>query len=142
MRATIEALVDRGQREVQPSVDAPQTALLAPVPLLGHVLVFSLKPLQNPRESLIKLAPLPGNPASVVGIGTPLVLALGATVDGLRPFPVISGLGTSYPSTQAAIWCHSAETTGATCSIARERCTTSWAVRLPIGRRGDHLPLP
>jgi putative iron-dependent peroxidase len=40
----------------------------------------------------------------VVGIGLPLVQALGVEVPGLRVFPAQSGKGIAIPSTQAALW--------------------------------------
>ncbi len=40
----------------------------------------------------------------MVGIGEPLMRALGTSVTGLRPFPAIVGRGNTAPSTQGACW--------------------------------------
>src|SRR6185437_12837705 len=43
---------------------------------------------------------------AVIGLGAPLVAALGAAVDGLRPFPALTGPGVAFPSTQGAVWAY------------------------------------
>jgi len=40
----------------------------------------------------------------VVGLGEPLVNALGARIEGLRAFPAVSAPGAHNPSTQQALW--------------------------------------
>ena len=42
--------------------------------------------------------------AAVVGLGEPLLRALGKTVPGLRSFPALTGPGCAMPSTQHALW--------------------------------------
>ncbi len=39
-----------------------------------------------------------------MGIGASLVAALGRSIEGLRPFPVVSGPGFDVPATPAALW--------------------------------------
>jgi putative iron-dependent peroxidase len=81
-----------------------QPAILAPVPLLGRHLVFDLHVGVDPRGALQRLRDMAAPERTVVGIGAPLALALGARVPGLRPFPGLSGRGCSFPSTQGALW--------------------------------------
>ncbi len=42
---------------------------------------------------------------AIVGLGYPLLQALGRKIEGLYPFPSFFGSGLSVPSTQAALWC-------------------------------------
>ncbi len=50
-------------------------------------------------------ATVAGWPA-VIGLGAPLVQALGAQIEGLRPFPALAGPGVAFPSTQGAVWAY------------------------------------
>jgi putative iron-dependent peroxidase len=81
-----------------------QPAILAPVPLLGRHLVFDLHLGTDPRGALQRLRDLPHAERTVVGLGAPLTLGLGAAVAGLRAFPGLSGRGCAFPSTQGALW--------------------------------------
>jgi putative iron-dependent peroxidase len=92
------------------NASSPQSAILDPVPSLGHYLVFGLEPGTDPRPALHRLredGPLDG---TVIGIGLPLVEALGsasghrAAVPGLRAFPALAGPAVAVPSTQGALW--------------------------------------
>ena len=77
--------------------------LAAPVPLQARHLFFavdSLAALPVALDALVRMA----DAAAVVGLGEPLVTALGVTIDGLRPFPTISAPGVHNPSTQQALW--------------------------------------
>lgn len=88
-------------------MSTPQTAILAPVPNAARFLHFSLKPGVEPRDALAQVVAMSaaiGTRRAIVGLGEPLVRALGATVDGLRGFPGLAGRGVSVPSTQAALW--------------------------------------
>lgn len=81
-----------------------QPAILEPVPANGIVLMFDLEPGHDPRPGLDFVRKLPGNGEVIVGIGQPLVLALGRRVEGLRGFAGMSGIGVGFPSTQGALW--------------------------------------
>jgi porphyrinogen peroxidase len=81
-----------------------QPAILAPVSAVGAALVFDLVPGADPRAGLAALRAEAADGAAALGIGAPLALALGATVDGLRGFPALSGVGLAFPSTQGALW--------------------------------------
>ena len=87
-----------------PMVDLSQAAILAPVPLVGSALVFDLESGADPKPGLraIRSEAADGNVA--IGVGTPLALALHASIEGLRPFPALSGVGLAFPSTQGALW--------------------------------------
>ena len=77
--------------------------LAAPVPLQARHLFFamdSLAAVPVALDALVRMA----DATAVVGLGEPLVTALGATIDGLRPFPAISAPGAHNPSTQQALW--------------------------------------
>jgi putative iron-dependent peroxidase len=87
-------------------MDAPwhQAAILDPPPPLGRFFVFSLEAGTDPRPALHRLredGPLDG---TVVGVGLPLVEALGKAVPGLRAFPALAGPAVAVPSTQGALW--------------------------------------
>lgn len=87
-----------------------QGAILAPVPLVGRYLFFSMAPVpeQEPvpaLDSLTRLAELADGTQVLVGLGPELVAALGAKVSGLHPFEALSGHGVSVPSTPIALCC-------------------------------------
>lgn len=87
-----------------PSATLVQPAILSPVPRVGAALVFDLDPGADPRPGLAALRSEPADGQVVLGIGTPLALALEARVEGLRGFPAVSGVGVAFPSTQGALW--------------------------------------
>jgi putative iron-dependent peroxidase len=66
---------------------------------------FSVMADRNPLPVLRQLAARPATQELVLGLGPGLVQGLGRSVDGLRPFPNLSGPGCEVPSTQADIWC-------------------------------------
>ena len=77
--------------------------LAAPVPLQARHLFFavdSLAAVPAALDALVQWA----DSAAVVGLGEPLVNALGAQIEGLRAFPAVSGPGAHNPSTQQALW--------------------------------------
>lgn len=82
----------------------PQPSILAPVPAAARYVVLGLDPGANARALLDELAKLPIDASVAVGIGAPLVRALGKSVEGLRPFPALDGAGVSVPSTQGALF--------------------------------------
>jgi putative iron-dependent peroxidase len=82
-----------------------QPAILTPPPPLGRFLTFGLLDDAKARDVGARLAALTLGDRTIVGVGAPLVRALGRAVDGLRAFPVISGPGGHFPSTQGALWC-------------------------------------
>ena len=77
--------------------------LVTPVPLQARHLFFAVDTLAAVPAALDALVQL-ADTATVVGVGEPLVTALGARIDGLRPFPTVSGPGAHNPSTQQALW--------------------------------------
>jgi putative iron-dependent peroxidase len=81
-----------------------QPAVLKPLPPLGRKLTFRLVPGVDPRAPLSRLASELDLARAVVGIGEPLVRALGRTIAGLRPFPALAGAAGGMPSTQQALW--------------------------------------
>ncbi len=83
---------------------APQPNILAPIPPLARALAFVLRPEMNPREALKRLQSGLDPKDVIVGVGEPLARAIGRTVDGLRTFPALSGVGVVVPSTQHALW--------------------------------------
>lgn len=81
-----------------------QPGILLPPPPAGHYLSFRLS---SPGAAPAARAALGGitlDEGVVVGVGSPLVAALGAEVPGLRPFPALCAPGVAVPSTQEAVW--------------------------------------
>jgi putative iron-dependent peroxidase len=89
-----------------PSSPSPpfQSAVLAQVPAIGHVLVYDVRVGVDPRPALRRLRQELSPKTTVVGLGLPLVMALGAQIPGLRAFPAVCGPAVAFPSTQSALW--------------------------------------
>jgi putative iron-dependent peroxidase len=90
-----------------------QSAILSPPPPAGRFVTLGLATDASARAALDRVAALrigdsagdgASGPSLVVGIGDPLLRAAGAQLDGLRPFPALSGPGGAFPSTQGALW--------------------------------------
>jgi putative iron-dependent peroxidase len=81
-----------------------QPAILTPPAAAGRFITLGLTRDANPRDVAARLASLALDERLIVGIGEPLVRALGKKVDGLRAFPEMVGPGGTFPSTQGAIW--------------------------------------
>jgi porphyrinogen peroxidase len=82
-----------------------QAGILADVPSLSRYLEFTLLPDTDPAPVLRDLASRKLSADLVIGIGPALVSILKGSVDGMRAFPAMSGVGCEIPSTQADIWC-------------------------------------
>jgi putative iron-dependent peroxidase len=63
-----------------------------------------MQPAGDPGGALRRLRSAVAGWSAVIGLGAPLVEALGVRLEGLRPFPALSGPGIAFPSTQGAIW--------------------------------------
>jgi len=83
---------------------SPQPLVLAPVPATARSVTFTLRAASDPRAGLAALAAAVQPAMTVLGLGAPLVTALGAEVPGLRAFPALPGPGVHVPSTQGAVW--------------------------------------
>jgi putative iron-dependent peroxidase len=81
-----------------------QPAILALPPASGRFLTLALAPGADPRPALARLREVRFDAGFALGLGAPLVAALGKTVGRLRPAPAISGRGVAIPSTQGAVW--------------------------------------
>jgi putative iron-dependent peroxidase len=85
-----------------------QPAILAAPAAIGRSLVFRLaphaEPAIDPRGALAALRDRLQPDWGMVGIGEPLMRALGRAVPGLRTFPALAGTGIGVPSTQQAVW--------------------------------------
>jgi porphyrinogen peroxidase len=82
-----------------------QPAILAPPTAAGRFITLGLTSDARPRDVVARVGALDlGTDGLVVGIGEPLVRALGRTIEGLRAFPEIRGPGGAFPSTQGALW--------------------------------------
>jgi putative iron-dependent peroxidase len=79
--------------------------LATPVPLQARHMFFALKSVDALPAALDKLMQLVDGKSAVVGFGESLVKALHSQIDGLRPFPAMTGVGVDNPSTQHALWC-------------------------------------
>ena len=80
-------------------MSASQPAILSPVPAHARYLTFIARAGTNVKPVLVDLAAVPLEDGVVTGFGPGLIQVLGARVDGLRPFPAISGLSIEIPST-------------------------------------------
>lgn len=82
-----------------------QPGILAPVPSHARYLEFGLVAGGDLVAVLRDLGKLTIGENVVVGIGPSPVKGLGRTIEGLRPFPALSGPLCEVPSTQADLWC-------------------------------------
>jgi porphyrinogen peroxidase len=90
--------------EARTKMNAPQSAILSPVPAHARYFQFNARAGAETKPVLAELAARPMEAGVVIGFGPGLVKSLGVTIDGHRPFPAISGPGIEIPSTQADIW--------------------------------------
>jgi len=81
-----------------------QPGILAPLSNFGCSLGFRLKSEVDPQLGLRCLQNAFDPSWGAVGLGEPLVRALGSTIPGLRTFPALSGPGCFVPSLQHALW--------------------------------------
>ena len=81
-----------------------QPGILGDVPRLARYITLSLTQPSAGNSALRSLADVADGDRTVVGLGEPLILALGRRVPGLRTFPVYSGPGFAVPSTPADLW--------------------------------------
>lgn len=82
---------------------AHQPSILLPPPAHGRSLTLRRRLGRDPRAALARLAAAPVADWGAVGLGDPLVRALGAEVPGLRPFPALAA-PFEIPSTQSDLW--------------------------------------
>jgi len=92
------------ERKVDMKMDVSQPGILAAPSILGRSLTFRIIPDTNLRAALQRLGKGFDLSWGVVGLGEPLVRALGREVAGLRAFPGLAGPGCTVPSTQQALW--------------------------------------
>jgi len=81
-----------------------QPGVLEPLPKAARFLTFSLRHGADPRPALRRLASRCTDGSTVVGLGESLITAVGARIDGLRPFPASSQHGIDVPATPRALW--------------------------------------
>jgi putative iron-dependent peroxidase len=81
-----------------------QPQILASLPLAAKSLTFQLAPGSDFASALQRLGAGFSLREGVVGLGTPLLAALGREVVGLRTFPSLAGPGCVVPATQRALW--------------------------------------
>ncbi len=82
----------------------PQAGILADLTSHARYLTFRLVEPSQAGEALARLATEVGDDL-VIGLGAPLVMALGKQVTGLTGFPCMQGATIAIPATQAALWC-------------------------------------
>lgn len=87
---------------MNPSLSQPGI-LAAPLPV-GRSLVFRIAPGADVFAALKKLGKGFSTSWGVMGVGEPLVCALGRKIPGLRAFPEIVAPAGRIPSTQQALW--------------------------------------
>ncbi|MFL6248104.1 MAG: Dyp-type peroxidase [Thermoanaerobaculia bacterium] len=80
-----------------------QPSILAERPAVGRTLAFRVAPETDLVKALRRVRDGFSIECGVIGIGEPVVMALGKKVPGLRTFPAMSGPACSVPSTQEAL---------------------------------------
>jgi len=85
-------------------MSTPQPGILLPPPNLARYLSFSLADNARVAECLNVLREKFDGEATVAGFGQSLVLALGTSVPGLKPFPAITAPGLSIEKAPDAVW--------------------------------------
>ncbi|CAN5919545.1 Dyp-type peroxidase [soil metagenome] len=83
-----------------------QPAILSGVAPAARYLVLDVPPDVVAKDVVASLHELPIDDGIVVGLGEPLLRALGVDLAGLRTFPALAGPGCSIPSTQGALLLH------------------------------------
>jgi putative iron-dependent peroxidase len=81
-----------------------QPGILGDVPRLARYVTLMLDKPEAMASALRALQESADGDRTVVGLGEPVVLALGRRVAGLRTMPVFSAPGFSVPSTPADVW--------------------------------------
>lgn len=81
-----------------------QPGVLAPLSAFGRSLAFRLGPGSDLPAALRVLQDAFAPEQGVVGLGEPLLRALGAVVPGMRAFPALAGPGCAAPAQQHALW--------------------------------------
>lgn len=94
-----------GEADYHARMATPQPGILGNLPNVARFLTFQLAPDAKPEAAADLLSDAPVDEYSVVGLGSPLTLALDEAIPSLRPFPSVAGPGVAVPSTQAALWC-------------------------------------
>jgi putative iron-dependent peroxidase len=82
----------------------PQPAILSPLSPHARYLAFNARARANVKSALQRLVASSLEETVVIGLGPGLVAGLGASIDDLRPFPAISGVGIEVPSSQSDLW--------------------------------------
>lgn len=82
----------------------PQPGILSPLPAQARYLNFSLSDAQQMKTCLQALCAVVDGETTVAGVGTSLVQALGASIEGLKPLPPVTAPGLSIQSTPDALW--------------------------------------
>ena len=85
-------------------IDSSQPGILAAQPVVGRSVTFRMAPDADPRSTLQRLRDGFELDWGVMGVGEPVIRALGQAVAGLRVFPGLAGSGCSAPSTQQGLW--------------------------------------
>jgi putative iron-dependent peroxidase len=102
-------------------MNTPQLGVLAPAPNHSRYIEFGALPDADAKSVLRDLARQSIDESTVIGIGPALISGIGKTVDGLRPFPNLSGPQCAAPSTQSDLWCWArADDPGHALHIARK----------------------
>ena len=82
-----------------------QPGILPGIPRVARYLSFSVRTNSTKDSVLQSLRTLAIDNRCVVGVGAPLILHCGGSLEKLRTFPPLSGPGVQIPSTQHALWC-------------------------------------
>lgn len=90
------------------SVSNHQAGILAAVPRAARYITFSVAQPKHVPHALSALSSIADGNEIVIGVSARLISQQGVTIEGLRPFPRLSGAKVKIPVTpvaRAALWC-------------------------------------
>lgn len=85
-------------------MQTPQPGILLPLPPLARYLAFSIRDTVQAENCLKALRDGADGTATVVGIGNSLVQALGKSLPGLKPLPLLTAPGLDIQAAPDALW--------------------------------------
>ena len=85
-------------------MNTSQPGILHPLPSNARYLSFDIDQPAGVADCLRALCKLANGENTVVGFGSPLATALGVTIPGLKPFPLMTAPGLTIDSAPEAVW--------------------------------------
>lgn len=85
-------------------MELAQPGILEEETRLARSLMFTLLSDTDPRDTLLALREQVDGKEVIAGLGSSLLLALDASLPGMRTFPALAGKGVEVPATHASLW--------------------------------------